>query len=121
MSFCTRRCFWVVMLFLWSCVSAGTDESSRRQTTSDKDFEYRVVSYWSSGFEASVKIKRPTGWIVEFDYPYTISSIWDASISSHVGSHYIIKGPNWASSSFGFIGKGGDGSIAPTNVTFKGD
>lgn len=96
----------------------GADKDS---IASCKGIEYRRASEWGTAFEADVKISCAFGWVLEFDFSYNISSIWNASVESHVGKHYVIRGPNWESTAFGFIGTGGDGSIAPLNVRINGN
>lgn len=120
---------WCALVFAavvaWSCSS---EVGQIHQTGEEKDglascngIEYQRISEWGNGFEAEVKISCPIGWVLEFDFPYNISSIWNATIDSHAGWHYVIRGPGWDISSFGFIGSGGDGSIAPSNIIINGN
>lgn len=89
--------------------------------------DYGVTSRWNGGFGANVSITNQQtsdikDWTVEFDYPHTITSIWNASIVDHTGDHYRIKHVDWNSTivpngtvSFGFNGELGDPAIGPSN------
>jgi len=72
---------------------------------------YGVANDWGSGFLADITVLAGatalTGWTVEFDAPFQITNIWNAEITSHVGSHYVIRNAAWdgsvaAGSSVGF-------------------
>src|SRR5262249_18423675 len=58
------------------------------------------TSDWGTGFTADLTV-RNTGssplanWTVQFDYAGSISSIWNASLISHVGSRYVIGNASW--------------------------
>ena len=51
---------------------------------------YTVGNSWSSGFIGSIAVpggsQGLTGWTVEFDAAFDITSIWNAEIVSHVGT-----------------------------------
>lgn len=86
---------------------------------------YSSVNDWGSGLQGQVKITNDgtstlRDWQVEFDYNRTISSIWNAQILSHQGTHYVIKSFDWNNAinpgqgiDFGFVA--GAGTDAPTN------
>jgi aryl-phospho-beta-D-glucosidase BglC (GH1 family) len=64
-------------------------------------------------------------WKVEFDYSRTINNVWDGTIVSHVGAHYVIQNASYNSSiapgqtiTFGFTA--GAGFDTPQNVTLNG-
>ncbi|MDP0495180.1 MAG: glycosyl hydrolase family 18 protein [Verrucomicrobiota bacterium JB024] len=109
----------------------GTDDGSENPDTSAA-LVVTVSSDWGSGFTASAALTNTTGqaldnWTVSFDWPYTISSIWDAQIVSHTGNTYTVSSLSWngalaagASVSFGFNGSPGSVSSQPTNVTLNG-
>ena len=62
-------------------------------TDSSPTVTYGVTSDWGSGHTASVTVtagQALTGWTVEFDSPAQITNIWNAQITSHVGTHYVI-------------------------------
>jgi hypothetical protein len=88
---------------------------------------FQVTSDWASGFTGSITI-RNTGtapiasWSLEFDFAGQISSIWNASITSHVGNHFVVQNADWNGSipagdtvSFGFNGSPGHVTAGPTN------
>lgn len=93
---------------------------------------FTVNNDWGSGFQAELRLASHessaiTPWRLEFDMPATISSIWNASITSHVGNHYVVAGANWNSTlaaggtvSFGFVAAPGGSPTEPTNYTLNG-
>ncbi len=94
---------------------------------------YTLQGSWGTGFGASMSVKNNTAttitaWRLEFDYPHTITSIWDARIASHVGSHYVLSGAGWNNDvgpngqvSFGWNGTpNGVPMTNPTNCTLNG-
>ncbi len=105
-------------------------------TTTDEDGStqagvvFTVVSDWGSGFTANITMTSDetiTDWKLEFDAPFTISSIWDARIESHNGTHYVIIPPSGYNQtltsgtalSLGFNGSGT--AETPTSVTINGE
>ncbi|HEX4129841.1 MAG TPA: cellulose binding domain-containing protein [Pirellulales bacterium] len=85
-----------------------------------------VTNDWGSGFQAQLQINNQqasavNGWQIAFDYAPSITSIWDAQIVSHVGTHYVIKGASYDSNlganssvTFGFVAAGGSSSQPAT-------
>ncbi len=111
----------------------GTDSATVTVTvnrSSSSAAAFKVVSDWSSGFTGQITVTNTsssavTSWKVEFDFPYTISSIWNASIVSHSGNHYVIENASWngslaagAKATFGFSASPGNVSSDPTNYVF---
>lgn len=96
------------------------------------NFVFQVTSDWGSGFTGQVTAKNSTSqtlnnWKLEFDFAANITTIWNASIVSHVGNHYVIEGAAWnntlapgASVSFGFNGSPGGAIAAPSNIVWSG-
>lgn len=94
------------------------------------NFQFSILDNWVSGFTGEIRAKNTTGstikdWRLEFDYSGSISSIWNASIVSHVGNRYVIKAPEWAkdiaagaSASFGFSA-GPASAPPPVNYVLK--
>lgn len=86
---------------------------------------------WGSGFVGSVSITNTAvsalnNWTIEFDLPETITDIWNATIVSHVGNHYVISNAAWnggvtagGTVSFGFQANGGNPPL-PTSYTLNG-
>lgn len=83
------------------------DGSTWDQVTTENIFEgenYRVTftltSYWDTGYNANVKLEN-TGdstiqnWYLGFDYNDSITSIWNAEISSNENAEYVIKNAGW--------------------------
>lgn len=81
----------------------------------DYTIECRIDSDWDSGYSGVVIIKNNTDvifedWILEFNCENNITSIFDAEIISHEGSHYMVQNEGYnqnigakESVSFGFI------------------
>jgi hypothetical protein len=100
--------------------------------TPSGSFQFSVVSDWGSGFTGNVTATNSTGtalnnWSLGFDSAGQISSIWNATITSHVGNHYVVQNAGWNSTipaggsvSFGFNGSPGGGAAVPTNFGFVG-
>lgn len=77
------------------------------------------TSDWGSGMDGEITIDNAGGaaikdWNLQFDLPGSISSIWDATVDSHVGNTYVVSGAAWDSTipangqlSFGFAASPG--------------
>jgi aryl-phospho-beta-D-glucosidase BglC (GH1 family) len=89
---------------------------------------FKVVNDWGSGFQGDIAAvnRQSTGidaWRLEFDFPKAIGSIWNGTIISHTGNHYVIGSAGWndhlnagASLDFGFTATPGNvGTQAPAN------
>ncbi len=86
---------------------------------------------WGTGFIGAVtytnNLASAVGqWTIEFDLAQPIISIWNATIVSHVGNHYVIRNAAWngtvaagGSVSFGFQASGGN-PVLPTSFTVNG-
>ncbi|MGE0415509.1 MAG: cellulase family glycosylhydrolase [Acetobacteraceae bacterium] len=86
---------------------------------------------WGSGFIGNVSFinNLATGlqqWTIEFDLLQSITSIWNATIVSHVGTHYVIRNASWNGSvaaggtvSFGFQAAGGN-PVLPASFILNG-
>lgn len=91
------------------------------------NIQFQVTSDWGSGFTGQITMRNGgttplTNWVLEFDFPATVTSIWNASVASHVGNQYVIQAVAWnstiaagASTSFGFNASPGGGTAVPTN------
>jgi len=85
---------------------------------------YATVNDWGSGLQGQLTLTNDTGatltdWQLTFNYNRDITSIWNATIVSHSGSQYVIKGCDWdrtlaagAAQGVGF--NAGTGSDAPS-------
>ena len=93
---------------------------------------YTVDSDWGSGYQATVKVVNPNptpvaNWQLQFDYPSSITSIWDGAIKSRTGTKYVISGAGWnntipasSSVSFGFVAAPGGTPPVPTGCVLNG-
>ncbi|MFM7291181.1 MAG: glycosyl hydrolase family 18 protein [Planctomycetia bacterium] len=94
--------------------------------------QFKVVSDWGTGFNGDVTVTNNgtttlTDWAVTFDFDGQISSLWNGSITSHVGSKYAVKSAGWngtlvpgASATFGFGASPGGASATLRNLTLDG-
>ncbi|MBL9123199.1 MAG: cellulase family glycosylhydrolase [Planctomycetaceae bacterium] len=93
--------------------------------------EFRVVNDWGGGFQGEIKITNDqtprSSWQLEFDFAGNLTDIWDASLSSHSGSHYVIANAPWNGGldpgevvTFGFVATPGNVASGPLNYVFNG-
>jgi alpha-L-arabinofuranosidase len=100
--------------------------------TTSSTVSYTLVNSWSSGFQASITITSTgtttiTNWTLQFNFAATITQIWDATIQSHSGTHYVIENAGYNGSiapgqsvTFGFLGSPGGAPVAPSNFVVNG-
>jgi chitinase len=93
---------------------------------------YAVNSDWGSGFQAQMSLVNQettsvNNWQLAFDYAASIDNIWNATVISHSGTHYVIGNAGWNSSvpaggsvSFGFIASPGHTTATPSNYLLNG-
>jgi hypothetical protein len=92
---------------------------------------YAVSSNWGSGFTADMKVSGGSaalnGWTVEFNASFTITSLWNAEIVSHVGDHYVLRNAAWngqvaagQQTGFGFQATAGSGGTQASGFTVNG-
>jgi len=91
---------------------------------------YATVNDWGSGLQGQIAIVNDQGatiqnWKVEFDYGRSIGNLWDGTIVSHTGTHYVIQNAPYNATiapgqtiTFGFTA--GAGTDAPKNITLNG-
>jgi hypothetical protein len=109
----------------------GLDGLEARTLLSSASFA--LTSDWGSGFGGQVTISNTqatpvSNWSLAFDWDRAITSIWDASITSHVGNRYVISNSGYnatiaakSSVSFGFNGAAGNvGNDVPANYVLNG-
>jgi hypothetical protein len=106
--------------------AVGTIEDTAAPPASGT-YQFQVTSDWGSGFTGQVTVHNGTpgpvsNWWLELDLPAQIASIWDASIVSHVGNHYVVQNAGWNSTlapgvtvSFGFTAGPGNLTTGATN------
>lgn len=93
---------------------------------------FSVIEDWGSGFTGNVALTNSSataiqGWTLEFDFGANVTEIWNATIVSHVGTHYVIRDAGYNAAiapgqtiTFGFNGQpGGSGSV-PTSYVLNG-
>lgn len=92
---------------------------------------FAVNSNWGTGFTATVSLTNNgttaiNSWNLAFNFPYAITSIWNASIASQSGSQYVVQNASYNGTiapgqtvSFGFQGSG-DISAGPTDYVLNG-
>ncbi len=85
------------------------------------------TSDWGTAFNGQIDIKNTgstavSNWVLDFDFVGQITSIWNATMSSHVGNHYKVAPATWNSTiaagttaSVGFTATPGGGTAVPTN------
>ena len=93
---------------------------------------FAVNSDWGSGFTAAVSLTNNgttpvSSWTLGFNFPYAITSIWNASIASHSGNQYAIQNASYDGTiapgqtvSFGFQGAPGNVQGGPTGYVLNG-
>ena len=93
----------------------------------DYSIEYQVYSDWGSGVSAAITVTNNTDsvleeWALEFDYDREIESLWNGSIESQAGNHYIITNAGYNGNIYagqaitiGFNAGEGTGSEEPRN------
>ncbi|MCP4177588.1 MAG: hypothetical protein GY756_07460 [bacterium] len=62
--------------------------------------KFRIDDNWTSGFQGQLIIKNETdkpykNWMVEFDFPYEITSSWGAVLISNKYENYTFGPPAW--------------------------
>ncbi len=91
--------------------------------------QFEVTADWGTQFNAQISITNKgsspiQGWTLAFDFTPDILQIWDATIVSQTGSHYVIQSAGWNSQIaaggsvvFGFGGAPGGVTQGPQNIT----
>lgn len=94
---------------------------------------FNVTNDWGSGFNGEVVVRNNgtttlNSWTVAFDFDGDITSIWDGTVVSQSGNHYVVSGADWnqsiapgSSVSFGFTGTPGGSGAVLTNLVLQGD
>ncbi len=112
--------------------ATGTIRNDDTAPSTGSDVQFRVLDSWSTAFNGEITLRNSgtttlNGWTLSFDFAGTISSIWNASIVSHVGTRYTIKDANWngtlapnATATFGFVASPGGPTSPPSNFSING-
>lgn len=103
-------------------------QSSKAETESQGyEVEYITESDWGSGFTGKLVISNTSekaleDWVLEFDFPRTIDTIWNGIMVSQLDNHYVIQNADYnaninagESVTVGFTGRGGNSTDNPTN------
>ena len=121
----------VDILDLSEFLSSGLMDSGSYLAEVSVAVAYKQANGWSSGFNGDVTITNQgtasiSGWTLEFDLDAVITSVWNATIVSQSGGHYVIQPASWgatiaagASFSFGLQATGPAGT-SPRNKKFNG-
>jgi hypothetical protein len=119
-------------------VAVGTITSTANVTiTAASSHPYATVNFietsdWAQGFGANIVLTNTgtstiNGWTLQFNFAPTITSIWNANISNHVGKQYSIVNASYdaqiavgQSITIGFNGSTGDLTTGPTSYVLNG-
>jgi len=92
---------------------------------------------WGTGFVGNITINNTgataiNGWSLEFDFngnidPTPNTGIWNGTVVSHVGNHYVIQNVDWNgfiapgnSETFGFVATWANSHTTPANFVLTG-
>lgn len=93
---------------------------------------FTVTSSWPAGLNGEITLTNEganavSGWTLEFDFPGTIKNLWNGTITSHKGKHYVVHdtGHNAAIAAgakvaFGFTAEPASPAQPPSNFVFNG-
>ncbi len=94
--------------------------------------EFAVTDTWSTGLNGQITITNDgpsviNSWTLEFDFPGTITSTWNGTVTSHVGTHYSVGNASYnatigvgAKVAVGFSADPASASQPPTNFLLNG-
>jgi aryl-phospho-beta-D-glucosidase BglC (GH1 family) len=114
-----------------TAVGTITNDDVTPPTSGGASVGYAVSNEWNSGYNANMTVNAGqtaiNGWTVEFDSPAEIVNIWNAQITSHVGTHYVISNMAYngqvaagQNTSFGYQANGTSAAGVPTNLKVNG-
>lgn len=110
-----------------SSATATIHNTNTPPASNNGSIVYTVTSDWGTGFNGQIDIKNTgttsvSNWVLTFNFPGQISSLWNGVISSHVGNAYTVSPASWNSTiapgssvSIGFTASPGGGTAVPTN------
>ncbi|MGC1481279.1 MAG: glycoside hydrolase family 9 protein, partial [Chthoniobacterales bacterium] len=112
-------------------VYAGSPDADVRM--GETDVSFRVLSDWSSGFQAQVVIRNNgsqpiENWVLKFKFPAKITGLWNAHIADITPDGYVIDSstapwnatiPPGGQVNFGFVGAPGAVVGGPTDVALN--
>jgi cellulase/cellobiase CelA1/aryl-phospho-beta-D-glucosidase BglC (GH1 family) len=100
--------------------------------TASTAVSFAITSTWATGYNGEITVTNDgdtavNGWTLEFDFTGTITNIWNGTITSHVGNHYVISNVSYnanlatgASVAVGFSANPASQTEPPTNYIFNG-
>jgi cellulase/cellobiase CelA1/aryl-phospho-beta-D-glucosidase BglC (GH1 family) len=100
--------------------------------TASTAVRFSITSTWPTGYNGEITVTNNgdtavNGWTLEFDFTSTITNVWNGTITSHVGTHYIVQNASYnaaiamgASMAVGFSADPADQAQPPTNYIFNG-
>ncbi len=101
------------------------------ESSEDYDVVFKVKDSWNEGFNADITISNQEentieDWVLEFDFDAEITSIWNGTILSGEGGHYVIQNAGYNANvlanervSFGIQGKFAGEACEPTNYVLR--
>ena len=112
--------------------SGGTGSPPPSSGALSATVAFADVNDWGTGFTGSLTLTNTgsspiSGWMLSFDFVGSISSFWNASITSHAGNQYVIENASYnsvigpgQSVTIGFNASPGHPSSGPTNYKLNG-
>ena len=100
--------------------------------TASTAVSFAITSTWATGYNGEITVTNNgdtpvNGWTLEFDFTGTITNIWNGTVTSHVGTHYVIQNVSFnaaiavgASVAVGFTADPANQAQPPTNYIFNG-
>lgn len=79
----------------------GNDLGSVSFQHDEVTIDFNLNGNWNSGHNITVVIHNDSeidsieNWQLDFDYPVSISNIWNANINSSENNHYVVKNCGW--------------------------
>jgi hypothetical protein len=69
-------------------------------SSGDGQVTFTKTNDWGTGFTGDLALFNPGtatihGWTVEFDFDGSLDSVWNATVVSHVGNHYVLANADW--------------------------
>ncbi len=92
---------------------------------------FSYTDQWTTGGQGVLRASNDTGaavtnWTLEFDWGATITSVWNGSIQSKVGNHYVVINASWngalatgAATEVGCVFNTSAPGVGPTNLVFS--
>jgi aryl-phospho-beta-D-glucosidase BglC (GH1 family) len=112
--------------------TAAVTISAQSNNSLNATASFTDVNDWGSGFTGNITITNQgssaiNGWTLQFDFPVSITGIWNGQIISQNGNQYTIGDAGYNSTigagqsvSFGFNASPGNVTTSPTNYVLNG-